>query len=304
MQHVTVLLSTYNGEKYIEQQIDSILNQQDVIVALYVRDDGSTDRTRSILKKYASDSRVNIIEGDNIGYANSFLALLFSVPESDFYAFADQDDVWLPGKLSAAVSHIDKDLLDVYASALCVVNEDEQPTGRKSFANYRGNVGSILSRNRIAGCTMVFTSALRKCMLEHKNELLKANEHIGYGHDGWVLLFSSSHGGNTYIDDDSYILYRRHGGTVTNMSGGWKKRIRSELKMFWNKPQKRAKVSKFMWQLKDEAMLSNEAQTFYEVSNYRNSIALWLKMVFDKGFVTGVPIVDIETRFAMISRRY
>ena len=103
---VLVLLSSYNGEKYIKEQIDSILTQKNITVKLFIRDDGSTDATRNILKEYEKYSNCVVVFGDNIGAANSFLWLIQNAHSSGYYAFSDQDDIWDRDKLSSAISII------------------------------------------------------------------------------------------------------------------------------------------------------------------------------------------------------
>lgn len=100
---VNVLMSTYNGEKYVAEQIDSILNQTYEDIRLYIRDDGSTDGTVEVLKRYAKEPRVSVYEGKNVGYGPSFLRLLHKVSEGDYWAFSDQDDYWMPDKIERAV---------------------------------------------------------------------------------------------------------------------------------------------------------------------------------------------------------
>ena len=105
MVNVAVLLSAYNGDKFIKEQIESILNQNGVNVKLTIRNDGGDpeEKTRRIIREYvAKDERVSLLEGENLGCAKSFWQLLREAPEADYYAFADQDDVWLPDKLKAA----------------------------------------------------------------------------------------------------------------------------------------------------------------------------------------------------------
>ena len=94
---VAVLMSTYNGEKYIRDQIDSILSQIKVNVTLFIRDDGSTDSTVKIITQYTEKySNIKFWVGENIGVGNSFMQLLYSLTdEFDYYAFSDQDDIWL-----------------------------------------------------------------------------------------------------------------------------------------------------------------------------------------------------------------
>ena len=100
---VTVFMSTYNGEKYLEQQIESILHQEHVKVKLFIRDDGSKDNTIKILRKYSKLSNIHVIYGDNIGYAKSFLKIIENNEYTSYYSFSDQDDIWLPNKLHEAI---------------------------------------------------------------------------------------------------------------------------------------------------------------------------------------------------------
>lgn len=105
---VAVLMSTYNGEKYIKEQLDSIFNQKEVQVTLYVRDDGSTDRTLDIVQSYSNT--VLLPFDENKGPGLSFMTLLYHVmslpTQYDYYAFADQDDIWMDEKLIKAIQQI------------------------------------------------------------------------------------------------------------------------------------------------------------------------------------------------------
>ena len=100
-------MSTYNGEKYLREQIDSILGQRGVEVTLLVRDDGSSDATLSILDEYKSSGLLDYYCGSNLGPARSFMHLLQNAPASDFYAFSDQDDKWMDDKLLAAITSME-----------------------------------------------------------------------------------------------------------------------------------------------------------------------------------------------------
>ena len=104
---VAVLLSTYNGEKYLTEQLNSILIQEDVIVNLYVRDDGSTDNTLKILYEFAAKNiNITVFKGENVGFAESFYSLLKMNIGADYYAFSDQDDIWEKNKLITAIKSI------------------------------------------------------------------------------------------------------------------------------------------------------------------------------------------------------
>lgn len=106
MKKVIVVISTYNGSKNIERQLDSIFKQVGVDVQVLVRDDCSKDNTVEVLKQYAQNnpkSKIKIVEGKNVGFAKSFWLGLSFCGDADYYAFADQDDVWKPNKLSRCI---------------------------------------------------------------------------------------------------------------------------------------------------------------------------------------------------------
>ena len=104
---VAVLLSTYNGEKFLQEQIVSILSQSDVNISLFIRDDGSTDNTATILDGFSRDNRVKILKGPHLGIQSSYWTLLnqaLSDKSYDYFAYADQDDLWELDKIYRGVS--------------------------------------------------------------------------------------------------------------------------------------------------------------------------------------------------------
>lgn len=108
MKTVQVLLSSYNGEKYIERQLDSIFGQKNVNLSCLIRDDGSNDRTVAIIKEYQKkEPRLKLIESNNIGWRKSFLKLLLESDSADYYAFSDQDDEWFDNKLVEGVTTLE-----------------------------------------------------------------------------------------------------------------------------------------------------------------------------------------------------
>ena len=106
---VKVLLSTYNGAEFLQEQMNSILQQTHGDVDIVVRDDGSTDRTISILEAYEKAGQITLHKGQNLGFALSFFELLKVAGEADYYAFADQDDIWLDYKMAYAVKKLEKE---------------------------------------------------------------------------------------------------------------------------------------------------------------------------------------------------
>jgi glycosyltransferase involved in cell wall biosynthesis len=175
---VQVVMSTYNGEKYLTEQVQSILSQANIEVNLLVRDDGSTDSTMQILEafKKESEGRVTSVKGMNKGVIESFFDALNQTSEdSDFFAFADQDDYWQPEKMMRAVSKIKQaisaaserpDQIPVlYYSKAELVDQDLR------HLSFSGNVvegNPLLSvfENQAIGCTIVFNRCARDLLLK------------------------------------------------------------------------------------------------------------------------------------------
>lgn len=226
---VCVLMSTYNGEQYLERQIETILNQVGCHVILLVRDDGSTDRTLNILKKYQDGNKLLYSSGKNIGPTSSFLELLDIAPEADYYAFSDQDDIWLPDKLSSAIKKLSeitqKNKRGLYFSNLTPVNEKEAVIKQFLLPDVLPiDYYTLLIRcGWMFGCTEVFTKELKEFVkIQYRPQKIVM-------HDLWVGLLASTYGTIVY-DSKSKILYRQHQNNVVGAQLGevqrWKKRLK------------------------------------------------------------------------------
>lgn len=210
---VAVLLSTYNGQKYFREQMDSLLRQVGVSVEIFVRDDGSTDDTIDILKEYSEkNSNIHLNIGKNMGVGNSFMSLVSSVPgDFDYYAFSDQDDIWLDDKLIKAVETIEN-IEDpvLYCSNQTLVDSKGEEIGVRFDEAPDLSSKKILVHNKAAGCTMVWNSNLQGLLSTHlPSEQLLRNRI----HDVWVVMVASVCGKIIY-DNNSYILYRQHENNV------------------------------------------------------------------------------------------
>jgi glycosyltransferase involved in cell wall biosynthesis len=209
--HIAVLLSSYNGEKFIEEQVQSILNQLNVHVHLLIRDDGSSDRTTIIINEFATqDSRISLIEGKNLGIVKSFFYLLEHVDNDfDYYALADQDDVWKPDKLERATKTLwsnDPNLPAMYYSRLEFTDEQLNPIGFSIIPTNRGFQNALV-QNQATGCTVVINKNAREIIVAKlPNWALM--------HDWWIYLVISATGSVIY-DEYPGILYRKHGNNVT-----------------------------------------------------------------------------------------
>ena len=126
MKKVQVLMSTYNGQKYLEEQINSILNQENVEISLLVRDDESSDDTIKVLQELSQKNKnISYFTGKNMGPARSFMELVNKSSSADYYAFSDQDDVWDSKKIISAIEKLEKiERPCLYISALEIVDEN------------------------------------------------------------------------------------------------------------------------------------------------------------------------------------
>lgn len=210
MKTVNVLMSTYNGEKYIREQIESVLNQYEVQVILTVRDDGSTDDTINILKEYERRGKLTWTSGENLRTAKSFMELVDKADDFDFYAFCDQDDIWLPEKLIKAVSTLEKrdnKLPMLYCSDYQLVDSKLNPISGPKHTTATAYSAAIIACSA-TGCTVVFNRALRDLLKEYKPRYQGM-------HDSWVGRVCLAVGGIVLFDAEyKSILYRQHGGNV------------------------------------------------------------------------------------------
>lgn len=213
---VVVLMSTYQGEKFVAEQLRSILDQLPELGQILVRDDGSSDGTASIIEGLG-DTRVQLLRGANLGFGGSFLTLLsMASPETDLVMFADQDDVWLPGKIDRAWLHLLPlgDVPGLYGSAQMLVDAELKPLHATRHWPGQPSLAGALTENMITGCT----AALNRSAL-HLLQRAGVPPKVHF-HDWWLYLVVSAFG-RVVIDDEPTLLYRQHGGNHIGHGAGW-----------------------------------------------------------------------------------
>ena len=220
---VCVLLAAFNGETCIEDQIHSILDQQGVDVCIYVRDDCSTDATVQKIKTFVdADNRVFLLHSDkNTGKAGfNFYEVIKNAPNGfDYYAFADQDDIWMPDKLASAVNLLQGSGSECYSCAV----EAFWPDGRTSVLkqNPRQLPADAFFEAAGQGCTYVFTQAffvrLQDFVRSHASEIAKFEFH-----DWLAYVLSRAWGSKWYFDPVPRMRYRQHDNNELGARGGWK----------------------------------------------------------------------------------
>jgi glycosyltransferase involved in cell wall biosynthesis len=224
---IAILLSSYNGEAYLREQIESILEQTYTDWCLYIRDDGSTDNTLNIIRLYTEQypNKIKLVTDKlgNLRSAESFMTLL-SVVDSDYYMFCDQDDVWLPFKIEITFKKMRSiEVLNPKKSILIftdlkVVNSDSSIINESMWKyayinpNWSFNPYYLASFNCVTGCTVMINNEMKKCSFPYSKTALM--------HDWWIALKASRYGVIDYLKEAT-ILYRQHSGNVV----GTKKKV-------------------------------------------------------------------------------
>ncbi len=210
--NVDILLATYNGEKYLKPQLDSILSQSYSNFRLLISDDGSTDKTKSILEEYSKkDNRIVLFfQKENLGIIKNFEFLLKKV-EAKYYMFSDQDDIWKENKIEKSIKTLEETESDLVYSDLEVVDENLKVI-YESYWKLKGiykkikkynNFKSLYLNNFVTGCTMLS----KKDLINKFLPLPKTSKYVL--HDYWIPLILSQTGKITYIEEP-LIKYRQH----------------------------------------------------------------------------------------------
>lgn len=214
---VSILLATYNSEKFLEEQLNSLVRQTYSDWNLYIRDDGSVDNTLKIIEEYKSkDNRIIVLRDDDngLGAAKSFLKLLKSV-ESDYFFFCDHDDVWFDNKIEISMKKIfsmegfEPRPLIVHSDLTVVDDKLEviHPSFWKSSAikpEVIGNKTFIQVFNCVTGCTMLINKEAKEVSFPIPRSGVPM-------HDWWIAIQVLKNNGEIVFLNESTIKYRQHG---------------------------------------------------------------------------------------------
>jgi glycosyltransferase involved in cell wall biosynthesis len=221
---VAIILSTFNGGRFLPEQLESFRRQDGVNWRLIWRDDGSTDATNTIMDDFCLQlPPAQVVRatgsGVNLGVFNSFMTLLGDALNAPAVAFADQDDVWLPEKLQRALVRlrtVDPGRPAVYCGRQTLVDQALRPIGLSPLPRHAPGFPGLLLQNIGTGCTIVMNKAAAQAI--HASQ--KPHRSV---HDWWSCLYVAAIGGTILFDDTPTILYRQHGG---NLVGASKSRLR------------------------------------------------------------------------------
>lgn len=281
---VLVLLSAYNGEKYIGEQLDSLLALE-TSVDILIRDDGSSDNTVDIIKEYCGKyDNISLLQGNNLGFVESFNELISNsmVENYTWIAFCDQDDVWLPNKLSEALRIVSSDYDDskpiMYCSNLIVTDERLNIIGRMHKSKPNLSLESVLVQNPATGCTVLFNKSAALLYRKSINNTILS-------HDYNMLMICTCMG-KVYYDYNSYIFYRQHGD---NIYGGISKKVskgvidiltdlfipKVEMKILW--------LTDFVETYRDK-IDDDSINILNTIIHYRKYIRFRFKLLFSKKY--------------------
>lgn len=299
-----VLLSSYNGERFIREQIDSIFAQKGVDVFLYVRDDGSTDGTVNIIKEYKTRyPNIEIWEGDNLGFVKSFMSLVYDsvnkFTEYEYFAFSDQDDVWLEDKLITAVNLL-KSCKDASKPNLCfgnalAVDVDLNPLFECCSKNPVITKPTCLLRYFMLGCTMVFNRAAANVLDRYRPQ---GNISM---HDLWMnqtCLFL----GEIVYDSIPHIFYRQHGNNTAGVGNDFRKRWRRLIKSFktYERRHFRELNAQNLLSAYGSLLTADDCELISVVADYRKSVRNKIRILRTKEINMGSKLSDAAIKIRII----
>ncbi len=233
---VAVLLATFNGRQWIEDQVASIIAQQGVDWTLVVADDGSTDGTREYLEKLAAERKDVMLlppAPPSGSSAANFARLLRTVELArfDYFALADQDDIWLPGKLARACLLLRRKLVDGYsASVEALFADGRREMVSKASPQHRHD---HYFESPGPGCSFVLSRRLMEQLVPVLDAIAARGDRLFAYHDWFIYAFARRAGFRWHIDPTPTLLYRQHENNVLGANIGltqrWRrlKRIRS-----------------------------------------------------------------------------
>lgn len=208
--HVAILLCTYNGQRYLGEQLDSLRAQQHKNWTVWTSDDASCDGTLEVLRAYSArwNGQLSIHHGPSKGYAANFLSLACRPEiEADYYAFSDQDDIWENDKISRALAWlrtIPAQVPALYCSRTRLIDDSNRSIGLSPLCVRAPSFANALAQNIAGGNTMIFNGSARALLLEASKDVDVVS------HDWWVYQVVTGCGGKVHYDRYPSVRYRQH----------------------------------------------------------------------------------------------
>ncbi len=299
MKKVLVIMSTYNGGHTVVRQLNSIMNQKGVNVTCFIRDDGSTDKTISILHEYKkSHPNVLIREGRNVGWERSFMMALKEAPHADYYAFSDQDDIWFENKLSEGVKMIDQSSNEspiLYHCNKISVDEKLKPLSHQVRRTCKPlNHQNAMVQEYAQGCSIIMNNKARDLVTSYipKKKI---------SHDFWCGLLCYLFGEVIY-DDNKYFYHISYGNNASgegHMVKSWIGRLR---KLFNDEEAYYSPCKDLIEGL--QVMLSKEDKSFCaKIIGYKENFRDKLYLFFSPKFIRDSLLGTVSLKLAVLCNK-
>ena len=288
MKQVIVVMSTYNGGKNIERQLDSILAQKKCHVKIFIRDDGSTDNTCEIIEKYIFNhdlSDIKFIRGTNEGYHKSFWDALCQCGNADYYAFSDQDDVWNDNKLIKCINQMenDRDYSGAKMAYCCFqrTNSNLEP--------YKEQI-TLLSPDKITpkiALTKIFAFGASIVMNDQARQLIcrcfpADISKYGAGHDAWAGTICVWFG-KIYFVDEALYKWIRYESSVTGSGSKWNG-YRFILSQIFKNNTSYMNPASYLLQYYSDLIKPDDKQFLSMIAKYKQRLSYRIKLLLDKDF--------------------
>ncbi|MBZ9795695.1 glycosyltransferase family 2 protein [Mesorhizobium sp. ES1-4] len=223
---IAVLMGTKDGAAFIDEQVRSLLDQSHPLIDLWISDDGSVDGTVSIIEAWKprwSKGRITLVEGPRQGFAANFRSMILDPRlDADCYAFCDQDDVWEPDRLEAALGWMqafDAEVPLMFCSRTATMTEAGSLIGRSPLFSRPPSFRNALVQSIAGGNTILLNRAARDL-------LARASTRTGFvSHDWWAYLIVAGAGGVVHYDPRPLVRYRQHAANLVGANASWQARV-------------------------------------------------------------------------------
>ena len=305
MKKVNVLMATYNGEKHIVRQLDSIMNQTYDNIDIYIRDDGSKDNTLEIINKYIdehkdSPKRIILVDGQgiNLKCPESFYELIRVCEKADYYALFDQDDYWYEDKISRAVQMLEdglkEDTMTLYYSACDYKDEKGRLIRKSNIQTKTPTLQNVMYYTLGSGFTIVFNEKLRQ-------ELVINTKPGPELHDRWLIRGAVCFGKVIY-DEKSTAAHIRHEEAVTSGDAGNISLIKNFIKneLLSDDAKKEKTALRYFYVTFRDRLSDRENNILRLFATKDKSLKVRMRKVFFRGRLRGRLAGEIALRFMFL----
>ncbi len=276
--NIAILMSTYNGEKYLPMQLDSLVGQTiSDSITVYIRDDGSKDNTVKIIESYKDKINLVIYKEQNVGPAKSFWNLLSKEIDADYYLFCDQDDIWDPDKTQKLIEKLNEGYSLAACNCRIIDSKGQTKISKRVIDPPNVSIPRLFVTGFTQGCSIAFIKEVRSFIIDNNIKCIPM-------HDIIVILYSLSIGNTGWIDTPLFS-YRVHESNVVAKNNSFFKKLKTTI-WNWNNSSKNS-MSNVAWELlqKGKELTAEDKSYLLAAANYKKSIRNKLFLINYKGIL-------------------